>query len=63
MFKLIESKSYDSYHSYGTNWHTDYIIESDENLNIDDVIEKCKASGVCQLEKTNNGYILKTVMY
>lgn len=63
MFRLIEIKNYDTYHKYGTDWHTDYIIESDEKLSINDIVEKCKASGVCRLEKTDNGYILRTAMY
>ena len=34
MFELIEVKNYDTHHRYGTDWHTDYIIKSDEELKI-----------------------------
>lgn len=63
MFEIISIKNYDTYHSYGTDWHTDYAIKSNEKLSINDIIKKCNASGECELEKTDNGYILKTVMY
>lgn len=63
MFEITEIKNYDTHHRYGTDWHTDYIIKSDEELNIGQVIEKCNACGKCTLKKTENGYILETIMY
>ena len=33
MFELIEVRNYDTHHRYGTDWHTDYIIKTDEKLN------------------------------
>lgn len=63
MFEIVKKESYDTHHSYGTDWHFDYTIKSDEDLSIDEVIEKCAAYGVCELEKTEDGYILRTKMY
>lgn len=70
MFKLIEVRNYDTHHRYGTDWHTDYIIKTDENLNIDEVIEKLQElgknpCGACELKKVEgkNEIVLKTIMY
>lgn len=46
MFKVVEIKNYDIHHRYGTDWHTDYEIETDEKFNtIDEVLEKMKELG------------------
>lgn len=63
MFEIIEIKNYDTNSRYGTDWHTDYFIKTDQEMTIQEIIEKCKACGECTLEKSENGYILKTVMY
>lgn len=68
MFTVVEVKQYDSHSSYGTDWHTDYYIESDEQLDIDRVIDRLTNAGhnvygECTLTKTNNGYKLQTIMY
>lgn len=70
MFKLIEIRNYDTHHRYGTDWHIDYIIKTDENLNINEVIEKLQElgknpSGVYKLRtvKETNEIILETIMY
>lgn len=70
MFELIEIRNYDTHHRYGTDWHTDYIIKTDENLNIDEVIEKLQElgkepCGSCKLRSVEgtNEIILETIMY
>lgn len=70
MFELIEIRSYDTHHRYGTDWHTDYIIKTDENLNINEVIEKLQELGKnpygeCKLRKVDerDEIILETIMY
>lgn len=70
MFEIIEVKNYDTHHRYGTDWHTDYIIKTDENLNINEVIEKLQElgknpCGVCKLRKVDerDEIILETIMY
>lgn len=70
MFELIEVRNYDTHHRYGTDWHTDYIIKTDENLNINEVIEKLqelgkKPCGACKLRKVDkrDEIILETIMY
>ena len=70
MFEVVEIKKYDTYHSYGTDWHTDYIIKTDENLNINEVIEKLQElgknpCGACKLRKVEGKeeIILETIMY
>lgn len=70
MFELIEIRNYDTHHRYGTDWHTDYIIRTDENLNINEVIEKLQElgknpCGECKLRevKETNEIILETIMY
>ena len=70
MFELIEIRNYDTHHRYGTDWHTDYIIKTDENLNINEVIEKLQElgknpCGSCKLRavKETNEIILETIMY
>ena len=70
MFELIEVRNYDTHHRYGTDWHTDYIIKTDENLNINEVIEKLQEleknpCGACKLRKVEGKeeIILETIMY
>ena len=68
MFKVKEIKNYDTYHRYGTDWHTDFIIETNEQHDTDSLFNRLKklgydASGVVSSEKTETGYIYKTVMY
>ncbi|MGN1153821.1 MAG: hypothetical protein ACI4S3_07310 [Candidatus Gastranaerophilaceae bacterium] len=68
MFEVVEIKRYDTYHSYGTDWHTDFIIKTDEEYDIKQIFNKLKDLGYSpygqlSLEKTDDGYIYKTVMY
>ena len=68
MFEVVEIKNYDTHHSYGTDWHTDFIIKTDEKHDIDSLFNKLKELGhspygQITLEKTPDGYIYKTVMY
>lgn len=70
MFELIEVRNYDTHHRYGTDWHTDYIIKTDEKLNIDEVIKKLQEIGInpygeCKLKKVDerDEIILETIMY
>ena len=70
MFELIEVRNYDTHHRYGTDWHTDYIIKTDENLNIHQVIERLQVlgknpCGKCKLRKVEerDEIILETIMY
>ena len=70
MFELIEIKNYDTRHSYGTDWHTDYIIKTDEDLNIQELIKKLQELGQqpcgnCKLKKVEgkNEIILETITY
>ena len=68
MFKLVEIKNYDTHHSYGTDWHTDYIIKTDEEHTTETLFKRLKKLnyspyGQISIEKTTDGYIYKTVMY
>ena len=68
MFKVVEIKNYDTHHSYGTDWHTDFIIKTDEEHNTDSLYNMLKELGYnpygeISSEKTQDGYIYKTVMY
>lgn len=68
MFEVVEIKNYDTRHRYGTDWHTDYIIKTDEEFDIDKMFDKLKELGhspygEITLEKTDDGYIYKAVMY
>ena len=68
MFEVIETKRYDTHHRYGTDWHTDYIIRTDEEHDTDSLFNRLKELGydpygVVSIEKTPDGYIYKTVMY
>ena len=68
MFEVKNVKNYDEHHSYGTDWVTEYEINSNEELTIDEVIQKLLDSGhspygANSMKKTENGYILKAVMY
>ena len=68
MFEVIEIKNYDTHHSYGTDWHTDFIIKTDEEHDIDSLFNRLKELGhspygQISIEKNPDGYIYKTVMY
>ena len=68
MFEVVEIKTYDTHHSYGTDWHTDYIIKTDEEHDTNSLFNRLKELGyspygVVSSEKTAGGYIYKTVMY
>ena len=68
MFEVVKIKKYDVCHSYGTDWHTDFYIKTDEEHTIDSLFERLKALnyspyGEISSEKTKDGYIYKTVMY
>lgn len=68
MFEVIEIKNYDTYHSYGTDWHTDFVIKTDEEHTTQTLFERLKELnyspyGQISSEKTEDGYIYKTVMY
>lgn len=68
MFEVVEIKKYDTYHSYGTDWHTDFVIKTDEEHTTETLFERLKELnyspyGVISSEKTKYGYIYKTVMY
>ena len=68
MFEVVEIKNYDTHHRYGTDWHTDYVIKTDEEYHIDGLYNRLKElghdpSGVISSVKTPDGYIYKTVMY
>lgn len=68
MFEITEIKNYDTHHSYGTDWHTDYVIKTDEEHTIDTLFDKLKQMnhnpyGVTTIVKIDTGYIYKTVMY
>ena len=68
MFEVVEIKNYDTHHTYGTDWHTDYIIKTDKKYTVSTIIEELekKDYSICGnilLEKTEGGYILKTILY
>ena len=68
MFKVEKIVNYDTYHSYGTDWHTDFYIKTDEEHTIDTLFERLKALnyspyGDITVEKTEDGYIYKSRMY
>ena len=72
MFELIDVKNYNTHHHYGTDWHTDYVIKTDEKItNVDEIIEKLQQigknpNGVCNLkfvEGKNQIIVLETVMF
>jgi hypothetical protein len=70
MFKVVEVKNYDEHHHYGTDWVTDYICETDENItDVNELIEKVKGQnhapcGECMLKTQEDGKIvLNTRMY
>ena len=68
MFEVVEIKNYDTYHRYGTDWHTDFIIKTDEEHDTNSLFNRLKKLGyspygVVSSEKTPDGYIYKTVMY
>ena len=67
-FEVVETKRYDTHHTYGTDWHTDYIIKTDEEHDTDSLFYRLKELGydpygVVSSEKIPGGYIYKTVMY
>lgn len=45
MFEIIEIKDYDTHHRYGTDWHTDFIIKTDEEHDTDSLFHKLKELG------------------
>lgn len=66
MFEVVDIKSYDK----GKDWHTDYIIASDEDLNLEETIKRLEhlghnICGIIKLEKSEkeNINILKTIMF
>ena len=68
MFEVVEIKNYDTHHGGGTDWHTDYIIKTGEKHDTDSLFNMLKELGyspygVVACEKTQDGYIYKTVMY
>ena len=70
MFELTEVKNYDTHHRYGTDWHTDYYIKTDEKLTFDEVIRKLRElkhnpCGECKLivDEEKNEMVLETIMY
>ena len=68
MFKVVEIKKYDTHHSYGTDWHTDFYIKTDEEHTTQTLFERLKALnyspyGDITVEKTQDGYIYKSRMY
>jgi len=68
MFEVEKIVNYDTYHSYGTDWHTDFYIKTDEEHTINSLCNKLKEMnyspyGDIILEKTDNGYIYKSRMY
>ena len=68
MFEVVEIKKYDTYHSYGTDWHTDFVIKTNEEHTINSLFEQLKALnyspyGDITVEKTQDGYIYKSIMY
>lgn len=70
MFKVVDVENYDRRTAYGIEYHTNYVIESDEELSIDEVIEKLTQEGQvvcgqCKLKRYEykNELILETVMF
>jgi hypothetical protein len=68
MFEVVEIKNYDVRNRWGTDWHTDFIIKTDEEHTTDTLFERLKKLnyspyGQVSSEKTQNGYIYKAVMY
>ena len=70
MFKIIDIESYDRRTAYGVEYHTNYAIETDEELSIDEVIAKLTQEGQvvcgqCKLKsyKAQGTLILETVMF
>ena len=64
MFELVEIKNYDTYHSYGTDWHTDCHFKTNKKLNLYETIGELKKlghepAGALSLNKN----VLKTVMF
>ncbi len=69
MIELLEVKNYDKHHHYGTDWVTEFILKSDEELTLDKAFEWLKDNnyspyGACEFKKIDdNKYLYKTVMY
>lgn len=68
MFEVVKIIKYDTCHSYGADWHTDFVIKTDEEHTTQTLFERLKALnyspyGEITVEKTQDGYIYKTVMY
>ena len=45
MFEVVEIKNYDTHHRYGTDWHIDFIIKSDEEHDTGSLFDKLKELG------------------
>ena len=69
MFELLGIKQYDTHHRYGTDWHFDYVIKTDEKItSIDEVVKKLKEigqnpSGQLTLKILKDEIILETIMF
>lgn len=70
MFEVIDIESYERRTAYGIEYHTNYAIETDEELSIDEVMEKLTQAGQvvcgqCKLKRYEykNELILETVMF
>lgn len=68
--KIIQILNYDKYHSFGTDWVTEYKCLSDIDLPIDEAINELKKLGhdVCgeitkTYDKSTKELIIKAVMY
>ena len=53
MFEVKNVKNYDEHHSYGTDWVTEYEINSDEKLTIDS--DDCDCDHECNGECGHDG--------
>ena len=57
MFELIEVRNYDTHHRYGTDWHTDFIIKTDEEHDIDSLFNRLKELVESQIAENNQKYV------
>ena len=69
MFEVVDVDKYDINYRYGTDWVTDYICETDEDIeDIDTLIEKVKQCnynpcGMCDYVLKEDKIILRTRMF
>lgn len=65
MFKVTEVKQYDRHNYYGTDWHTDYVFETDEPItDLYEAIRKVKDCGyIPDGVITLKGNVLETYMF